>query len=70
MSLTELDSTVAEVDPVPDNILKRVLKVGFDWVMLRYPWADGLDAQGIFCSRVPRKTRLVKAESSGTTDTV
>ena len=32
MSLTELDSTVVEVDPVPDNIFKRVLKVGFDRV--------------------------------------
>ena len=40
MSLTELDSTVAEVDPIPDNIFKRILKVSFGWAMLRCPGAD------------------------------
>ena len=34
MSLTELDSTVAEADPISENIFKRTLKVSFDWEAL------------------------------------
>jgi hypothetical protein len=70
MSLTELDSTVGEVDPIPGNIFKRFLKVGFGWVMLCYPCVDGLHAQATFCFYTPRKARLVKAKSSSTIDTI
>jgi hypothetical protein len=70
MSLTELDSTDVEPGPVPDNTFKRILKVSFDWVMLCYPWVDDLDVQAIFCYCAPRKTRLVKAKSFSTIDTV
>ena len=70
MSLTELDPTAVEVDPIPDNIFKRILKVGFSWVTLCYPWVDGLDPQTIFCYCAPRKIRPVKAKSSSTVDTV
>ena len=70
MSLTGLDSTVGEVDPIPDNIFKRFLKVGFGWVIICFHWVDGIYAQATFCFYTPRKARLAKAKSSSTIDTI
>lgn len=70
VSLTELDSIVVEVDPIPDNIFKRILKVGFSCAMLCRPRVNGLDTQAIFYSCISRKARRVKANSFGTISTV
>ena len=39
----ELDSTVVEVDPIPDNTLKRILKVSFAWTVICWPSVDDPD---------------------------